>query len=122
MERQWAASVEIAIHVLCYRALNIVFYGDSARYVNPDHGAVTVRLCSLIFLFTRVRKKGYTVHWFNDFPSGKLKPTAAMKAKGDKSSGYTESGLKLLGLDLASLATQGVGVEAQPNAYTGYGI
>ena len=35
---------------------------------------------------------------------------------------YTESGLKLLGLDLASLATQGVGAGAQPNAYTGYGI
>jgi len=35
---------------------------------------------------------------------------------------YTESGLKLLGLDLASLAMQGVGAEAQPNAYTGYGI
>ena len=28
----------------------------------------------------------------------------------------------MLGLDLASLATQGVGAEAQPNAYTGYGI
>jgi len=28
----------------------------------------------------------------------------------------------LPGLDLASLATQGVGAEAQPNAYTGYGI
>ena len=35
---------------------------------------------------------------------------------------YTESGLKLLGLDLASLATQGVCAGAQPNAYTGYGI
>jgi len=35
---------------------------------------------------------------------------------------YTESGLKLLGLDLASLATQGVGAGAQPNAYTGYAI
>jgi len=35
---------------------------------------------------------------------------------------YTESGLKLPGLDLASLATQGVGAGAQPNAYTGYGI
>jgi len=35
---------------------------------------------------------------------------------------YTESGLKLLGLDLVSLATQGVGAGAQPNAYTGYGI
>jgi len=35
---------------------------------------------------------------------------------------YTEFGLKLPGLDLASLATQGVGAEAQPNAYTGYGI
>ena len=35
---------------------------------------------------------------------------------------YIESGLKLPGLDLASLATQGVGAEAQPNAYTGYGI
>jgi len=35
---------------------------------------------------------------------------------------YTESGLKLLGLDLASLATQGVGAGAQPNAYTGNGI
>jgi len=34
----------------------------------------------------------------------------------------TESGLKLLGQDLASLATQGVGAGAQPNAYTGYGI
>jgi len=34
---------------------------------------------------------------------------------------YIESGLKLLGLDLASLATQGVGAGAQPNAYTGYG-
>jgi len=30
--------------------------------------------------------------------------------------------LKLPGLDLASLATQGVGAGAQPNAYTGYGI
>jgi len=29
---------------------------------------------------------------------------------------YTESGLKLLGLDLTSLATQGVCAEAQPNA------
>jgi len=28
----------------------------------------------------------------------------------------------LPGLDLASLATQGVGAGAQPNAYTGYGI
>jgi hypothetical protein len=41
---------------------------------------------------------------------------------------YTESGLKLLERDLASLATQGVGALAQvrgglsPNAYTGYGI
>ena len=35
---------------------------------------------------------------------------------------YTESGLKLWGLDLASLATQGVGAWTQPNAYTGYGI
>jgi len=35
---------------------------------------------------------------------------------------YTESGLKLLGLDLASLATQGVGARAQPNASTGYGL
>ena len=35
---------------------------------------------------------------------------------------YTESGLKLLGLDLASLATQGVCAGAQSNAYTGYGI
>ena len=35
---------------------------------------------------------------------------------------YTESGLKLLGLVLTSLATQGVCAEAQPNAYTGYGI
>jgi len=35
---------------------------------------------------------------------------------------YTESGLKLLRLDLASLATQGVCAEAQPNAYTGNGI
>ena len=35
---------------------------------------------------------------------------------------HTESGLKLLGLDLASLATQGVGAGAQPNAYTGNGI
>jgi len=35
---------------------------------------------------------------------------------------YTKSGLKLLGLDLASLATQGVCAGAQPNAYTGYGI
>jgi len=35
---------------------------------------------------------------------------------------YTESGLKLSRLDLASLATQGVGAGAQPNAYTGYGI
>jgi len=35
---------------------------------------------------------------------------------------YTESGLKLLELDLASLATQGVCAGAQPNAYTGYGI
>jgi len=35
---------------------------------------------------------------------------------------YTESGLKLLGLDLASLATQGICAGAQPNAYTGYGI
>jgi len=34
----------------------------------------------------------------------------------------TESGLKLLELDLASLATQGVCAGAQPNAYTGYGI
>ena len=34
----------------------------------------------------------------------------------------TESGLKLLGQDLASLATQGVGAGAQPNAYTGYGM
>jgi len=30
--------------------------------------------------------------------------------------------LKLLGLDLTSLATQGVCAGAQPNAYTGYGI
>jgi len=30
--------------------------------------------------------------------------------------------LKLLVLDLASLATQGVGAGAQPNAYTGNGI
>ena len=36
--------------------------------------------------------------------------------------GHTESGLKLPGLDLASLATQGVCAGAQPNAYTGYGI
>jgi len=35
---------------------------------------------------------------------------------------YTEFGLKLPGLDLASLAAQGVGAGAQPNAYTGYGI
>ena len=35
---------------------------------------------------------------------------------------HTEPGLKLLGQDLASLATQGVGAGAQPNAYTGYGI
>jgi len=35
---------------------------------------------------------------------------------------YTESGLKLPGLDLASLATQGVCAGAKPNAYTGYGI
>jgi len=35
---------------------------------------------------------------------------------------YTESGLKLLGLDLVSLATQGVCAGGQPNAYTGYGI
>jgi len=35
---------------------------------------------------------------------------------------YTESGLKLSRLDLASLTTQGVGAGAQPNAYTGYGI
>jgi len=35
---------------------------------------------------------------------------------------YTESGLKLSGLDLASLVTQGVCAGAQPNAYTGYGI
>ena len=39
-----------------------------------------------------------------------------------KNGSYTESGLKLLGLDLASLVTQGVGAGAQPNAYTGYGI
>ena len=32
---------------------------------------------------------------------------------------FTESGLKLLGLDLASLVTQGVGAGAQPNAYSG---
>jgi len=30
--------------------------------------------------------------------------------------------LKLPGLNLASLVTQGVGAGAQPNAYTGYGI
>ena len=35
---------------------------------------------------------------------------------------YTESGLELPGLDLASLATQGVSAGAQPNAYTGDGI
>jgi len=35
---------------------------------------------------------------------------------------YTESGLKLPGLDLVSLATQGACAGAQPNAYTGYGI
>ena len=35
---------------------------------------------------------------------------------------YTESGLKLPGLDLVSLATQGVCTGAQSNAYTGYGI
>ena len=35
---------------------------------------------------------------------------------------YTESGLKLPGLDLANLATQGACAGAQPNAYTGYGI
>jgi len=35
---------------------------------------------------------------------------------------YTESGLKLPGLDLASLATQGVCTGAQPNVYTGYDI
>ena len=35
---------------------------------------------------------------------------------------YTESGLKLLGLDLTSLATQGVCAGAQPNACTGNGI